>query len=218
MNVALTVLVALVVIGAAQPELAKITVTSPAFTHGQPLPVDYTADGKNISPPLAWSNLPPGTREIAVIHEDPTAPTPQPFVHWVIYKIPSAAKGLPANISPDPATAMPAELSGALQGVSGFRRPGYRGPAPPKPGRVHEYHFIVYALSEPLDVPEGLTKAQLLEAMKGKIIGQGEIVGTYQRSGIRDQGTGNRERGAGRREQASGSGDRSGGRILSVCS
>jgi Raf kinase inhibitor-like YbhB/YbcL family protein len=162
-------------------EPAKVIVTSPAFKHGQALPVDYTADGKNVSPPLSWSGLPAGTREIAVIHEDPTAPTPQPFVHWVIYKIPAAAKGLPENISADPATPMPAELAGAVQGVSGFRRPGYRGPAPPKPGRVHEYHFIVYALSESLQVEPGLTKTQLLEAMKGKIIGQGEIVGTYER-------------------------------------
>jgi Raf kinase inhibitor-like YbhB/YbcL family protein len=180
MKIVAAVVLALTATMATQ-EPAKITVTSPTFKHGQPLPVDYTADGKNISPPLAWSNLPAGTRELAVIHEDPTAPTPQPFVHWVIYKIPAAAKGLPENISADPTVAMPAELSGALQGVSGFRRPGYRGPAPPKPGRVHEYHFIVYALSEPLDVQPGLTKPQLLEAMKGKIIGQGEIVGTYER-------------------------------------
>jgi Raf kinase inhibitor-like YbhB/YbcL family protein len=180
MKIALAVILFSAAIAGAQ-EPATITVTSPAFTHGQPLPVDYTADGKNISPPIDWSNLPKGTREIAVVHEDPTVPMPQPFVHWVIYKIPASATGLPENISPDPATAMPSQLSGALQGVSGFRRPGYRGPAPPKPGRVHEYHFIVYALSEPLDVEAGLTKAQLLEAMKGKIIGQGEIVGTYER-------------------------------------
>jgi Raf kinase inhibitor-like YbhB/YbcL family protein len=166
---------------ALQPEPQKITVTSPAFTNGQPLPVDYTADGKNISPPLTWSSLPAATKEIAVIHEDPTAPTPQPFVHWVIYKIPATAKGLPENISADPAAAMPPDLIGAVQGVSGFRRPGYRGPAPPKPGRVHEYHFIVYALDAPLEVQAGLTKTQLLEAMKGHIIGQGEIVGTYER-------------------------------------
>ena len=165
----------------AAQEPATIIVTSPAFKHGESLPVAYTADGKNVSPPLSWSKLPAGTREIAVIHEDPTAPTPQPFVHWVIYKIPVTATGLPENIAADPTTPMPAELTGAVQGVSGFRRPGYRGPAPPKPGRVHEYHFIVYALSEPLQVEAGLTKAQLLEAMKGKIIGQGEIVGTYER-------------------------------------
>jgi Raf kinase inhibitor-like YbhB/YbcL family protein len=163
----------------AHQDPARITVTSSAFKHGQPLPVDYTADGKNISPPLSWSGLPAGTRELAMIHEDPTAPTPQPFVHWVVYKIPAAAKGLPENIPAD--GPMPPDLAGAFQGTSGFRRVGYRGPAPPKPGRVHEYHFIVYALSEPLDVQAGLTKAQLLEAMKGRIIGQGEIVGTYER-------------------------------------
>jgi Raf kinase inhibitor-like YbhB/YbcL family protein len=181
MKAVVVAFLALPVVVMAQQQPASITVTSPAFKHGQPLPVDYTADGKNISPPLEWSHLPDGTREIAVIHEDPSAPTPQPFVHWVIYKIPAAAKGLPENISADAATPMPAGLAGALQGISGFRRPGYRGPAPPKPGRVHEYHFIVYALSEPLDVPAGLTKPQLLEAMKGKIVGQGEIVGTYER-------------------------------------
>ncbi len=181
MKIALIAFAALSATLVAQQEPAKITVTSPAFQHGQPLPVDYTADGRNISPPLAWSNLPAGTREIAVIHEDPSAPTPQPFVHWVIYKIPATATGLPENISPDPATPMPSDLAGAVQGVSGFRRPGYRGPAPPKPRRVHEYYFIVYALNEPLNVQAGLTKAQLLEAMKGKIIGQGEIIGTYER-------------------------------------
>jgi Raf kinase inhibitor-like YbhB/YbcL family protein len=181
MRIALVLVMSLSAALAAYQEPARITVTSPAFADRQPLPVDYTADGKNVSPPLAWSNLPAGTRELAVIHEDPSAPTPQPFVHWVIYKIPATAKGLPENISADPASPMPDDLKGALQGVSGFRRPGYRGPAPPKPGRVHEYHFIVYALSEPLDVPSGLTKTQLLEAMKGKIIGQGEIVGTYER-------------------------------------
>ena len=176
--VALLAVTALSTTTAAQ-EPAKITVTSPAFKHGQALPVDYTADGKNISPPLAWSNLPAATKEIAVIHEDPTAPTPQPFVHWVIYKIPATAKGLPENVPAE--GAMPQDLTGAVQGTSGFRRVGYRGPAPPKPGRVHEYHFIVYALSEPLDAQAGMTKAQLLEAMKGKIIGQGEIIGTYER-------------------------------------
>ena len=175
---------------AARQDPARITVTSPAFKHGQPLPVDYTADGKNISPPLAWSNLPAGTREIAMIHEDPTAPTPQPFVHWVIYKIPATAKGLPENIAMDASAPMPPDLAGALQGTSGFKRVGYRGPAPPKPGRIHEYHFIVYALSEPLDVQAGLTKAQLLEAMKGKVIGQGEIIGTYERKPAQKEGPG----------------------------
>jgi Raf kinase inhibitor-like YbhB/YbcL family protein len=159
----------------------KITVESPVLKEGQPIPKDYTADGKNVSPPITWSNLPPGTRELALICEDPSAPTPQPFVHWVVYKIPPTAKGLPEGMPIDDTTPMPAELKGTIQGVSGFRRPIWRGPAPPKPGRTHHYHFIVYALDAPLDLGPGANKAQLLEAMKGHIIGQGQLVATYER-------------------------------------
>jgi Raf kinase inhibitor-like YbhB/YbcL family protein len=158
-----------------------ITVDSPVLKQGQPMPADYTADGKNISPPITWSNLPAGTKELALICEDPIAPMPQPFVHWVVYKIPATAKGLPENMPADPATAMPADLTGTIQGMSGFRRPIWRGPAPPKPGVAHHYHFIVYALDAPLEIAAGATKTQLLEAMKGHIIGQGEIMATYER-------------------------------------
>jgi Raf kinase inhibitor-like YbhB/YbcL family protein len=168
----------------AQPTAAKITVTSPTMKEGERMPVDYTADGKNISPPIQWSGLPAGTKEIAMIMDDPVAPTPQPFVHWVIYKIPPTAKGLPENIPIDPAAAMPAELTGAIQGVSGFRRPIYRGPAPPKPGVSHQYNFKVYALDAPLEIAPAsapMTKAQLLEAMKGHIIGEGVMVVPYDR-------------------------------------
>src|SRR5262245_20106045 len=100
---------------------AAITVTSSVLKQAQPMPVEYTADGKNISPPIAWSNLPAGTKELALICEDPIAPTPQPFVHWVVYKIPVTAKGLPENMPADAATPMPADLKGTIQGLSGFR-------------------------------------------------------------------------------------------------
>ena len=166
----------------AQNAPTRLTVESPTLKADQPMPRDYTPDGRNVSPPLAWSNLPAGTREIAVIHEDPTAPMPQPFVHWVIYKIPATAKGLPENIPIDPAAPMPPDIAGAMQGSNGFRRNIYRGPAPP-PGRPHHYHFIVYALDQPLNVKPGLTRQELLDAMKGHVIGQGEIVATYQREG-----------------------------------
>jgi Raf kinase inhibitor-like YbhB/YbcL family protein len=146
------------------------------------MPKDYTPDGRNISPPLTWSNVPAETREFAVILEDPDAGNPPPYVHWLIYKIPGTATGLPENIPIDPATPMPGELSGAMQGSNGFRRNLYRGPAPP-PGKPHHYHFIVYALDQPLNVAPGLTRPQLLEAMKGHVIGQGEIVATYERTG-----------------------------------
>jgi Raf kinase inhibitor-like YbhB/YbcL family protein len=157
-----------------------LTVTSPALKAGEPIPRDYTADGKNISPPLMWANVPGATKEFAVIVDDPDAPTPQPFVHWVIYKIPASATGLPEDIPIDAATPMPPQIAGAVQGTSGFRRPIYRGPAPP-PGKVHNYHFTVYALDTALDLAPGATKQQLLDAMKGHIVGQGELIATYER-------------------------------------
>ena len=116
-----------------------ITVTSPTLNAGETIPQDHTADGRNISPALPWSGAPASTKEFAVILDDPEVPMPQPFVHWVIDKIPGTAKGLPENIPIDAATPMPAEIAGAVQGTSGFRRPIYRGPAPP-PGKPHHYH------------------------------------------------------------------------------
>ena len=171
----------LVVASAAQGIPARIAVTSPVLQEGQPIPKDYTADGRNISPPIMWSDLPASTKELALICEDPVAPTPQPFVHWVVYKIPPTAKGLPEGMPIDDTTPLPAELKGTIQGLSGFRRPIWRGPAPPKPGVTHRYHFIVYALDTELEAKPGMSKAQLLEAMKGHVIGQGQLVATYTR-------------------------------------
>ena len=161
----------------AQP--AALTVTSPTLIAGQPIPKQHSADGENTSPAFAWTGAPATTKSFALICDDPDVPMPQPFVHWVIYNIPGAAKGLPANIPIDPAAAMPAEIAGAVQGPSGFRRPIYRGPAPP-PGKVHHYHFTVFAL-DVAGLPAGLTKAQLVEAMAGHVVGQGELVATYER-------------------------------------
>ena len=159
---------------------AALTVTSPTLTAGQPIPKQHSADGENTSPAFAWTGAPGTTKSFALICDDPDVPMPQPFVHWVIYNIPGAAKGLPANIPIDPAAAMPAEVAGATQGPSGFRRPIYRGPAPP-PGKVHHYHFTVFAL-DVAGLPAGLTKAQLVEAMAGHVVGQGELVATYERT------------------------------------
>lgn len=158
---------------------ATLTVTSPTLTAGQPIPKQHSADGENTSPAFAWTGAPATTKSFALICDDPDVPMPQPFVHWVIYNIPGTATGLPANIPIDPAAAMPAEIAGATQGPSGFRRPIYRGPAPP-PGKVHNYHFTVFAL-DVAGLPAGLTKAQLAEAMAGHIVGQGELVATYER-------------------------------------
>ncbi len=169
---------------AASPALAQtpqtMTITSPTVKAGETIPADHTADGKNVSPAIMWSSAPAAAKEFALIMDDPDVPMPQPFVHWVIYKIPGTAKGIPENIPIEAGAPMPKEIDGAVQGLSGFKRPIYRGPAPP-PGKPHHYHFTVYALDAPLDAQAGLTKAQLLEAMKGHIIGQGELVAIYER-------------------------------------
>jgi Raf kinase inhibitor-like YbhB/YbcL family protein len=157
-----------------------ITVESPTLKAGEPIPREYTADGRNLSPPLTWSNAPAATKELAVVLEDPDAGNPPPFVHWVVYKIPATARGLPENVPFEPGVPMPAAIAGAVQGVSGFRRPIYRGPAPP-PGKVHHYHFVVYALDANLDLKAGLNRVELLDAIKGHVIGQGELVATYER-------------------------------------
>jgi Raf kinase inhibitor-like YbhB/YbcL family protein len=159
--------------------------------NGDTLPRDYTADGKNVSPPLAWTGAPAGTREFAVILDDPDANFGGrgPFVHWVLYKIPGTAKGLPEHV-PMGSSVSTAGIAGSVNGLSGFNafqrpgapptEPGYRGPAPP-PGSPHHYHFSVYALNAPLDATTGLDKPALLKAMEGKVIAQGEIVGVYQK-------------------------------------
>jgi Raf kinase inhibitor-like YbhB/YbcL family protein len=164
----------------AQAAAQRLEVTSAALEANQPIPKQYTADGRNDSPPLAWSDVPEGTKSLAVVCEDPDAGNPPPFVHWVIYNIPPDAKGLPEAIPFEPDRPMPKEIAGATQGVSGFRRAIYRGPAPP-PGKVHHYHFVVYALDTPADLKPGLTRADLLDAVKGHILGQGELVATYER-------------------------------------
>ena len=161
---------------------AAITVTSTTLKANETIPKDHTADGKNVSPALAWSGAPAGTRQFALVFDDPDVVFGgQSFVHWVVYKIPGTAKGLPADLPIDAVMlTTPPELAGAIQGLSGFKRPFYRGPAPP-PGKPHHYTFTVYALDAELPLEPGLTRNQLMEAMKGHIIGQGSLVAIYER-------------------------------------
>jgi Raf kinase inhibitor-like YbhB/YbcL family protein len=172
------------VLGAAlgEPVLQKIALSSPTLKNDTPVPAVHTPDGRNDSPAINWSGVPSGTKELALICEDPDAGNPPPFVHWIVYKIPPTATGLPAALPID-GSPMPSAINGAVQGLSGFRRAIYRGPAPP-PGKVHHYHFILYALDTSIAIKSDqppLTRAQLLEAMQGHVIGQGEIVATYER-------------------------------------
>ncbi|MDO8677894.1 MAG: YbhB/YbcL family Raf kinase inhibitor-like protein [Acidobacteriota bacterium] len=160
---------------------AAITVTSTTLKANEVIPKDHTADGKNLSPALMWVGAPAATKQFAMIMDDPDAQFGGGnFVHWVVYKIPAAAKGLPAELPMDATLTAPAELAGTIQGLSGFRRAGYRGPAPPA-GKPHHYTFTVYALDAELPLEPGLTRNQLMEAIKGHIIGQGALVALYER-------------------------------------
>ncbi len=158
--------------------MKTFTVRSTAFDQNQTIPRKFTGEAEDISPPLSWSGLPEGTKELALIMDDPDAPRPQPWVHWVMYRIPADAQGLPENIPPDKPVSNP---KGALQGMTTFEKIGYGGPMPPKGHGLHHYHFKVYALDIPLNLDPGKTKQALLEAMQGHILAQGELIGTYQR-------------------------------------
>ncbi len=154
----------------------ELTLTSPAFQQHGTIPLRHSPYGTdNLSPALNWTGAPAGTQSFALILDDPDAGA-TPFVHWVIYNIPSTATGLPEGIPADAAVANPA---GAHQGVTGLRRPGYFGPRPPA-GSPHHYHFKLYALSSPPTLAEGLTKDTLLAAMQGNILAETALVGMYQ--------------------------------------
>jgi Raf kinase inhibitor-like YbhB/YbcL family protein len=175
-------LLALASTAPAQTPPATLTVTSPTLKANETIPIDHTADGMNASPALVWSGAPAATKQFALVYDDPDVVFGgQTFVHWLVYKIPGTAKGLPANLPIDQVTlTAPADIAGSIQGLSGFKRPFYRGPAPP-PGKPHHYTWTVYALDAELPLTEGLTRNQLMEAIKGHIIGQGSLVAIYER-------------------------------------
>jgi Raf kinase inhibitor-like YbhB/YbcL family protein len=158
--------------------IMAIALSSPVFSNKGPIPKLYTCQGKDISPALTWSGLPTGTKSIALIVDDPDAPDPaapkRVWVHWVVYNIPPTVTGLPEAVS---ATALPA---GTRQGKNDWDRTGYGGPCPPI-GR-HRYFHRLYALDVVLPDLKQPTKAQLVEAMEGHILGEAEIVGTYQKT------------------------------------
>jgi Raf kinase inhibitor-like YbhB/YbcL family protein len=163
-------------------------VDSPTMATGEMMPRDYSPDGRNVSPPLTWRGLPAGTRQLAVICQDHGAGNPPPWVHWIIYNIPGGASGLPEGIPFDSSDPMPAGLAGAVQGNNGWGLPIYRGPAPPGES-LHHYHFAVFALDTELDLPPGLTRAELLEAIEGHVIGQGDMTPHYRRHPATDDRT-----------------------------
>jgi Raf kinase inhibitor-like YbhB/YbcL family protein len=157
-----------------------IEVTSTAFAHGQPIPQKYSGEGADVSPPISWSGLPEGTQELVLICDDPDAPTAEPWVHWVIYKIPITMAELPEGIESRARLKQPA---GVLQGKNSWpsQNVGYRGPLPPPGHGTHRYFFKLYALEAKLVISPGMDKKGLLEEIKGHVLGEGQLMGTYQR-------------------------------------
>lgn len=156
-----------------------IVVTSTSFEHDTDIPWQYSAYGAGVSPEISWSNLPEGTRQLALILDDPVVGMLQPFVHWIAYNIPVTATGLPERLSPD-AIVMHPGLEGMINGANGIRRSGYFGPRPPVDGKVHTYNFRIYALDHEMNLPDGLNKASLLNEMRGHILATGLLTGNFE--------------------------------------
>lgn len=154
------------------------TLKSSAFEAAAQIPKRHTGDGEDAAPALSWSEPPAGAKELALIVDDPDAPSPEPWVHWVLYKIPAKLQALPEGIPPARGVTTP---SGLLQGKNSWGSIGWRGPSPPRGHGVHHYRFRLYALDAPLPDKAGLDKRALLEAMKGHVLSETEIVGTYER-------------------------------------
>ena len=163
---------------ASKGEDMSIKVESSVFQAGSAIPKQYTGEGPDVSPPLSWSGVPAEAKALALICDDPDAPRKEPWVHWVIYSLPRDTHSFPENVAGQKTLMEP---KGALQGVNDFGKPGYNGPLPPPGHGVHHYHFKLYALDASLSLAPGATKAQLLAAMKGHILAEGELIGTYER-------------------------------------
>ncbi len=149
-------------------------ILSPTFKYGDFIPVKYTCDGEDISPPLEWKNIPKGTRSFVLIVEDPDAPIGT-FIHWIVYDIPGNSTGLIENFPKKPA------VKGIKQGINDFGRVGYGGPCPP-PGKPHRYFFKLFALDiKSLNLPPKARYRDVVNSINGHIIGTTELMGLYRR-------------------------------------
>ena len=164
-----------------------MNITSRAFSDGSPIPNKYTGVDADISPPLGWADIPDSAKSLALICDDPDAPSaakprPEgPWVHWVIYNIPANVRELPEAVERKPKPSVPA---GAIQGKNDFDRDniGYRGPMPPVGSGPHRYIFVLYALDRELNLdPQLADKARLLEAMQGCVLSTATLTGTFER-------------------------------------
>ena len=166
-----------------QPRISAIpdiTLRSDAFADGDPIPQRFAGlgEGQSISPPLEWFDVPFDTAELLLIAEDPDAPMPQPYIHWILYHISPTLTSLPEGIPPIPSPPIPA---GATQGQNSANAIGYIGPLPPPGHGRHHYHFQLFALNQALKLPPNPDRNDLYQAMSNHVLAQGEIVGTYER-------------------------------------
>ena len=157
-----------------------LTVSSPAFTDGGPIADRYTPQGANVSPPLSFTGVPQGAKELVLIIEDPDAPFPSPFVHWILHRLPPTTTSLPEGVATTPE--LP-QLGGAVQGTNGAKTVGYFGPQPPLGHGVHHYHVQVFALDTAITKGPEATVADLAAMMQGHVLADGELVGTYEMKG-----------------------------------
>lgn len=153
----------------------KFTLTSTAFKHNTDIPMEYTCEGKDVAPDLAWANVPEGTQSLVLINDDPDAPGPNEpnrftWDHWLLFNIPPTTQGIPKG-GQTPA--------GARNGTNSWKRTGYGGPCPPI-GK-HRYIFTLYALDTMLNLDEGASKSDIKAAMKAHIVGTAELIGLYQK-------------------------------------
>jgi Raf kinase inhibitor-like YbhB/YbcL family protein len=145
-----------------------IKITSSAFEEGSQIPKKYTCDGENVSPPVAWSGIPNGTKSLVLILNDPDAPS-KDFVHWVLFNIPATTDELPEGAA-----------GIGVSGTNGYRKTGYNGPCPPL-GTLHRYFFTLYALDKELKLSAGATKADIETAIRGHLLASAQLIGKYGR-------------------------------------
>ena len=151
----------------------EINIKSSAFKEGEMIPSKYTCDGVNVSPPLKWNDPPKGTKSLVLISDDPDAPMGI-WVHWVVYNIHASVKEFPENIPSSDVID-----NSAIQGITDFRKVGYGGPCPPS--GTHRYFFKLYALDTTLSIGPGATKKQVVDAMEGHVLAEGQLMGRYKR-------------------------------------
>ena len=153
----------------------KMKIQSPAFEEMKPIPSKYTCDGEDISPPLSWNDIPNGTKSLVLIVDDPDAPDPRApkmtWVHWVLYNITPETEGLSEAVSTLP--------QGTMEGHNDWKKTGYGSPCPPI--GTHRYFFKLYALDTILSDLGHPEKARLVKAMKGHVLAEASLIGTYHR-------------------------------------